>query len=85
VFCQLFFLLSKTLLRDRRVGPPTDVRISIILSMSNQTAQRDFVISVELSTKHLSGHQDHDDLFEPPFGEAGSLFSYAVTAVQDHC
>ena len=25
--------------------------------MSNQTAQRDFVISVELSTKHLSGHQ----------------------------
>ena len=29
---------------------------------------------------------DHDDLFElPPFGEASSLFSYPVTAMQDHC
>src|SRR5882724_5290641 len=28
---------------------------------------------------------DHDDLFElPPFGEASSLFSYPVTAMQDH-
>src|ERR1700680_4624693 len=29
---------------------------------------------------------DHDDFFElPPFGEASSLFSYPVTAMQDHC
>jgi hypothetical protein len=29
---------------------------------------------------------DHDDLFElPAIGEAGSLFTYPVTAAQDHC
>ena len=80
-FAELFFLKSKTLLRDCRVGSPTDVLSSMILSISNQTARPDFVTSVELPTRHLSGHQDHDDLFElPPFGEAGSLFSYPVTA-----
>jgi hypothetical protein len=46
-----------TLLREGRVGFPTDVLISIILSISNQTVRPDFVTSVELPTRHLSGHQ----------------------------
>ena len=58
----------------------------MICVQPNGSARFHFINLVALPTSISPVTFDHDDLFElPPFGEASSLFSYPVTAMQDHC
>ena len=82
----VFPILAKTLMRDRRVGSPTDALSfdNFIHTQPNGSALFHHVGGI--GPPDISPvTEDHDDLFElPPFGEASSLFSYPVTAMQDH-